>query len=381
MLVKPSALSIYIHFPWCMRKCPYCDFNSYALTSAVDRDLYIATLIRDFKQDLPKIKSRNIASIYLGGGTPSLFRSRQIEKLLNEIARDGLLKGNLEITMEVNPGTITRSQCRDLRALGINRLSVGVQSFQNVKLALLGRIYRRAQVLHTLDFVAEYFENFNLDLLFGLPRQNIRDALQDLRQALFFKPKHISWYQLTLEKGTPFYLDPPSLPSADEIWEIQQAGQKLLRQQDFIQYEVSAYSKRNYQCQHNVNYWEFGDYLGIGAGAHSKLTLPDKIIRFHKFPKPQDYLMAKEFIAATEALSAKQLPFEFMLNALRLFKPIPFSLFEEMTGIKIDTIAEKLSQAQKLGLLRLTSKHIIATSRGRNFLNDLLEIFIYTART
>lgn len=370
------CLSIYIHFPWCVRKCPYCDFNSYAVTSDVDRDFYIYNLIRDFKKDLTKIDGRKITSIYLGGGTPSLFNAQQIEKLLNVIAEHCSLKNHLEITMEANPGTLPAEECGNLCSIGINRLSVGVQSFQNAKLKALGRIYRQSQVLRTLDIVAKNFNNFNLDLLFGLPQQTIKSALDDLQQALHFKPQHLSWYQLTIEEGSQFYVKPPMLPAAERIWQIQKSGQEFLVKHGFKQYEVSAYSKTHFQCQHNLNYWEFGDYLGIGAGAHSKLTLNGKIVRFHKLAKPQEYLTAKSFIAASEILGPKQLPFEFMLNALRLFKPIPLSSFEVKTGIKISAIAEKLAAAQKLGLLRVTPKNIITTSRGHNFLNDLLEIFM-----
>jgi len=369
-------LSIYIHFPWCVRKCPYCDFNSYPLTAATNRDLYIAALIRDLQQDLPKIKDRKITSIYLGGGTPSLFVAQQIEKILNAIARHLPLAHSLEITMEINPGTVTEEECCNLRTLGINRLSVGVQSFQNVNLAALGRIYRRAQVVDTLSFVAEHFSNFNLDLLFGLPKQTVRSALNDLQLATSFSPTHLSWYQLTIEDGSQFYVQPPTLPSAERIWRIQEEGRNFLKWKKFRQYEVSAYSKKNAQCQHNLNYWLFGDYLGIGAGAHSKLTLGDKIIRFNKFSQPQEYLANPEnFVAVSATLTARQLLEEFMLNALRLYRPIPLALFQARTGLHREILADCLKRAQALGLLQVHRHALVVTERGHNFLNDLLEVF------
>lgn len=369
-------LSIYLHFPWCLRKCPYCDFNSYPLEQQDRRKEYVAALIRDFKHDLPHVQGRKIVSIYLGGGTPSLFDAQQIAKILNAVAQDCTLENNLEVTMEANPGTLTRDKCYDLHALGVNRLSLGVQSLQNKNLALLGRIYRQSQVLRTLDFVARQFKNFNVDLLFGLPHQTVKSALNDLSQTLCFKPQHISWYQLTIEEGSQFYAKPPPLPQAERIWQIQEMGQKFLHTHGFKQYEVSAYNKTGHACRHNVNYWQFGDYLGIGAGAHSKITLADKIIRFNKWSKPQDYLTKETFIAAQEILSAQQLPFEFMLNALRLYRPIPLALFKVRTGLPISAISSHLKAAKDLGLLRVAKRSIIVTHKGHNFLNDLLELFL-----
>ncbi len=368
-------LSLYIHLPWCRRKCPYCDFNSYPAPEILPEKEYIAVLIRDLKNELTKINHRNLHSIFIGGGTPSLFNATAIAELLQNIDNIIPFSQQIEITMEVNPCSITKSKLKLLRSAGINRLSIGVQSLQDDKLAAIGRIHTAKETIQAVTTAQETgFNNINLDLMYGLPNQTIADALSDLNAALALEPTHLSWYQLTLEPNTAFYRKPPALPDDDILWSMQQQGQKLINAANFKQYEVSAYAKANYCCQHNLNYWQFGDYIGIGAGAHSKITTNDQIIRIKKYRHPKTYL--DKCTEAKTAISQEDLALEFMLNALRLSAPIATELFTQRTGLPIAAIALQLNQAKDSGFLDWDQEIIITTDLGKKFLNQLLLLFM-----
>jgi putative oxygen-independent coproporphyrinogen III oxidase len=376
-----NLISLYIHFPWCLRKCPYCDFNSYVLPKAKTELLadYVSLLLIDLENEAKRTPSFNLISIYFGGGTPSLLLPNAIKKIINR-ARDLFsCAPDIEITLEANPGTINLELCKNFRDAGINRISLGVQSFSDEKLKNIGRVHDAKQAQDAVCAIKQAgFCNFNLDMMFGLPRQSIDDAVNDLRIALSFAPPHFSWYQLTLEPNTKFAAEPPILPRNEALWNIQQIGQDLLAQSGLSQYEVSAYSRPGFECQHNVNYWQYGDYLGIGAGAHGKITLANDLVnRYFKIANPKKYFQEQNvFIAGERVVASKKLPFEFMLNALRLYRPISHTLFRERTGVTIDAIANKLQQAESLGLVELQSDAVVTTVHGRNFLNDLLEIFL-----
>ncbi len=303
---KPIPLALYIHIPWCIRKCPYCDFNSHAVKEAIPEESYLQALIRDLEADLDQIPLRPIQSIFIGGGTPSLFSPDALAALLEAIAARVALARSLEVTLEANPGTVEQTRFVGFRQAGINRLSLGIQSFQPEKLKVLGRIHDDQEAVQAVMAAKQAgFENFNLDLMFGLPNQSLEDALFDLNTALSLKPTHLSWYQLTIEPNTLFYHRKPPLPADDDIWEIQHHGQALLASHGFHQYEISAYSQFGFQSRHNLNYWEFGDYLGIGAGAHAKITNPHNhtITRFWKTKHPKEYLNPdKSFLAGQQTI-------------------------------------------------------------------------------
>lgn len=378
-LILPP-LSLYIHMPWCIKKCPYCDFNSHELKSTLTEEDYIKALIQDLQQHTPTIKGRTLHSIFIGGGTPSLFSANSIEKLLNAIHTLLTFPSGLEITLEANPGAVDQQQFLGFHQAGVNRLSIGVQSFQKNKLNALGRIHSGEEAQRAVEIARRAgIDNFNIDLMFGLPEQSIQDALYDLQMAASLSPTHISWYQLNIEPHTAFYHRPPVLPHDDTIWAMQTQGQALLAENHYKQYEISAYSKEHYQCRHNNNYWEFGDYIGIGAGAHSKITNPEKktIMRCWKVKNPRDYLNPKKsFIAEEKIVPKNEIAFEFMLNALRLYKRIPIKLFNERTGLSIETILEKIKIAEENKLINFNKNTFCTTNRGKRFLNDLLEIFI-----
>lgn len=380
LLPENIPLSLYIHLPWCIQKCPYCDFNSHALKGDLPEQNYIASLLNDLQQDIPKIHQRSIRSIFFGGGTPSLFSPDSIALLLEKISKLMHFDSNIEITLEANPGTVEQQRFKNFRHAGINRLSIGIQSFQDDKLKTLGRIHDGENAKRAVTAAINAgFDNFNLDLMFGLPKQSLTDALSDLKTAIEFNPNHISWYQLTLEPNTFFYHQPPQLPEDDLIWEIQTQGQTLLRENNFIQYEVSAYAKPNQECQHNLNYWKFGDYLGIGAGAHGKLTLFDQqqILRTSKTKHPKAYLSnCNSYTDEEKIIATQEIPFEFMLNALRLSKPISWKLFSERTGLAKNIFNSQLLIAQEKELLQIEENHFYPTLLGKKYLNDLLQIFL-----
>lgn len=378
-ITKKPPLSLYVHIPWCVRKCPYCDFNSHEHRGELPETAYVTALLQEIDEHLPMIRGRPLISIFIGGGTPSLFSPSAIEQLLNGIAARLSLAKNVEISLEANPGTIDQPRFQGFRSAGVNRLSLGIQSLQNDKLKILGRIHDRDTALHAISVAKKAgFTNFNVDFMFGLPQQTCDEALSDLRDALAFEPTHVSWYQLTIEPNTVFYKKPPSLPPDDAIWEMQLAGSELLAQHDFKPYEVSAYS-RSLPCVHNRNYWEFGDYLGIGAGAHSKLTDPTmgEVTRFAKVRQPRDYLdQSKSHTVQVSVLTQQDLVFEFMLNALRLTAGVPLDLFVERTGVSLEVIAPTLQAARARTLLVESGTQLRTTDLGKRFLNDLVGMFL-----
>ena len=376
-LLPPLAL--YIHIPWCVRKCPYCDFNSHAAGPTLPEEEYVDALLADLDADLQHVHGRPLTSIFFGGGTPSLFSDRALGRLLEGVERRVAFAGDIEITLEANPGTFEQAKFKGYRSLGINRLSIGVQSFQEAKLKALGRIHNGDEAIRAADMArAAGFDNFNLDLMHGLPEQSIEDALFDLRTAIAQGPTHLSWYQLTMEPNTVFWSQPPQLPEDDLLWDIQEAGQALLAAEGYAQYEVSAYARTGRQARHNLNYWSFGDFLGIGAGAHAKLSSPDgRIVRSWKTRLPKDYLdPAKAFQAGERVLDAEELPFEFLMNVLRLSDGAPAALFEQRTGLPLASLEQARREAEARQLLQSDPQRLVATREGQLFLNDLLQHFL-----
>lgn len=372
-------LALYIHIPWCVRKCPYCDFNSHAAGPELPEEAYVDALLADLEADLPAAHGRELVSIFLGGGTPSLFSARALDRLLNGIERHLAFAPDIEITLEANPGTFEQAKFADYRRLGINRLSIGVQSFQTAQLQALGRIHDGFDAIRAAEMARRAgFDNFNLDLMHGLPGQDVAGALDDLRQAIALGSTHLSWYQLTLEPNTLFWSQPPEIPEDDLLWDIQEAGQALLAAEGFVQYETSAYARDGRRARHNLNYWTFGDFLGIGAGAHAKLSDPHgHIRRTWKTRLPKDYLdPARRFQAGERLLEAAELPFEFMMNALRLTGGVPAELFAQRTGLPLAAIAEPCAAARAAGLLENDPQLLRPTTRGQLFLNDLLQHFL-----
>ncbi len=369
------TLGLYIHFPWCVKKCPYCDFNSYHQAGVLPKAAYIQTLIEDFRQDYALVQGRKITSIFMGGGTPSLFHAEELAPLFAEILPH--CAPDIEITLEANPGTIEHGQFSDYRALGINRISLGVQSFQPEHLKKLGRIHNQADIFNAVaEIKAAGFTNFNLDLMHGLPNQSAAEALEDLKQAIALEPTHLSWYQLTIEPNTYFANYPPTLPQDDLLAEIEDQGLALLAAAGFERYEISAFARNGLRSQHNLTYWTFGDYLGIGAGAHGKISLqkPGHIIRTVKPKVPKTYLQKP--ICTQMPIPQKSLPFEFMMNALRLNQGVPRALFTEQTGLPLSTIQAPLDQAIQDNLLNAIPHLLQPSDLGYRFLNDLLTQFM-----
>ncbi|MDA8562184.1 radical SAM family heme chaperone HemW [Gammaproteobacteria bacterium] len=379
-LKETIPLSIYVHLPWCVKKCPYCDFNSHEAKNTIPEEAYIESLTKDLDQNLSTINNREIVSIFFGGGTPSLFSPKSIATILNILNNKLNLSKNTEITLEANPGTIDEKNFKGFKQAGVNRLSIGIQSLQDNKLKTLGRIHGRDSALNAINIaINSGFDNFNLDLMHGLPNQSVEDSLNDIKDALNFAPNHLSWYQLTIEPNTLFHHNPPKLPLENTLFNIQEAGKAELLKQNLNQYEVSAYSKQSYECAHNINYWEFGDYLGIGAGAHSKITDVDKqiITRHWQLKNPKDYMNPnKKNQPRQSILSTNDIIFEFMLNALRLTNGFSKSLFNERTGLSINIINDKLKQALHKKLLLENSERILTTELGKKFLNDSIGIFL-----
>jgi oxygen-independent coproporphyrinogen-3 oxidase len=372
-------LSLYIHIPWCVRKCPYCDFNSHTASPVLPEEEYVDALLADLDLDLPHVYGRELQSIFFGGGTPSLFSAQALGRLLKGVEQRIRFAHDIEITLEANPGTFEQEKFRAYRGRGINRLSIGIQSFQEAKLKALGRIHNGDEAIRAADMARQAgFDNFNLDLMHGLPDQSEDDALGDLRQAIALAPTHLSWYQLTLEPNTVFWNQPPTLPEDDILWDIQEAGQQLLADNGYAQYEVSAYAQSGRPARHNLNYWSFGDFIGIGAGAHGKLSHPDgRILRTWKTRLPKDYLNpAKAFQAGEKLLPLEELPFEFLMNALRLTNGVEAALFRERTGLSLDSLAQARRQAEQRGLLQADPSRLVATPQGQLFLNDLLQYFL-----
>ncbi len=372
-------LSLYVHIPWCIRKCPYCDFNSHRAEAELPEEEYLQQLCADLEADLQYVQGRALTSIFIGGGTPSLFSARVIGALLERIEQHIPFQPDIEITLEANPGTFEQQKFRDFRSAGINRLSIGIQSFDDDSLRRLGRVHG-SQEAHRAVATARQagFDNINLDLMHGLPNQTPAMALADLTQACEFDPSHLSWYQLTIEPNTEFYNKVPVLPDEDALWDIFSEGRALLDERGFAQYEVSAYSRPDQPSRHNLNYWEFGDYLGIGAGAHGKITLLDKqqVIRTRKTRGPNDYLHNPlPGQGAITHIDADILGGEFMLNALRLNRGFHAQQFEQTTGLSFGTMDKAIKAARAAGLLA-PDEPFRASAQGRLFLNNLLAFFI-----
>ncbi|MFA5631710.1 MAG: radical SAM family heme chaperone HemW [Porticoccaceae bacterium] len=376
-MLRLPPLSLYIHIPWCVRKCPYCDFNSHEAGQAIPEEAYIRALKHDLDNDLAFVQGRKLTSIFFGGGTPSLFSAQAIGDILDHAEQRIGFDSDIEITLEANPGTFEQEKFRGFHAAGVNRLSIGIQSFNNRHLQKLGRVHDRASAVTAAASARKAgFDNFNLDLMHGLPDQTAAEAISDLKLAIELNPTHLSWYQLTIEPNTVFYKQRPPLPDEDTLDDIQQGGHELLKKSGFFQYEISAYARENRRSVHNLNYWEFGDYLGIGAGAHGKITLPDKgeILRIAKTRKPEDYLNRESnYRASTGAVPADELPLEFFMNALRLCGGVPVEYFSERTGLDLSRVSQTWSTLMQQGLVESPQQRLSTTDKGFLFLNSVLE--------
>ncbi len=372
-------LSLYIHIPWCVRKCPYCDFNSHEARGAFPEKEYVAALVRDLELALPLIWGRKVYTVFFGGGTPSLLSGEGVAEILRQVRMLLPLDINAEITLEANPGTVEADRFAAYREAGVNRLSLGIQSFNDAHLQALGRIHSADEAKRAIETAQRHFDNINLDLMYALPQQTLDEALQDVQAALQFKPQHLSCYHLTLEPNTLFYCNPPPLPDDDASSDMQQSVEALLAAHGYEHYETSAFAQPKRRARHNLNYWQFGDYLGIGAGAHSKLSFHDKVIRQMRYKQPQAYLEAVargEPVQEGHEVSHNDLAFEFMMNALRLNEGFDSMLFTERTSLPLLSIRRELEEAEGRGLLLQDHKKIAPTESGRHFLNDLLQIFL-----
>lgn len=374
---KLPPLSLYIHIPWCVQKCPYCDFNSHALKGEVPHDDYVAHLLADLDADLHLAAGRSVGTIFIGGGTPSLLSSEAMQNLLDGVRARLPLDASAEITMEANPGTVEADRFSGYQRAGVNRISIGVQSFDAQKLERLGRIHGPEEAKRAAHLATGLnLRSFNLDLMHGLPDQTLEEALDDLRQAIALNPPHLSWYQLTIEPNTMYASRPPTLPDDDALWDIFEQGDQLLTAAGYQQYETSAYAKPGYQCQHNLNYWRFGDYLGIGCGAHGKLTQPDgQILRTVKTKHPRGYMQGR-YMDKQHPVETEDLPFEFFMNRFRLLEAAPREEFGLYTGLDESVIRAQLDEAISEEYLLETETHWQITRKGKLFLNSLLELFL-----
>ena len=381
-LTNSPPLSLYIHIPWCVKKCPYCDFNSHESRNhngEIPEYAYVDALIADLELATPKVWGRKIKSVFFGGGTPSLFSAQSIDRILSHVRMLTPLEFDAEITLEANPGTIDTANFLGYKQAGVNRLSLGIQSFNNDYLKALGRIHDSEQAFQAITLALNTFEQVNCDIMYGLPNQSLKDAVQDAKTAVQLNPAHLSFYHLTLEPNTPFYRTPPSLPDDDTSCDMQIEIEALLAHHGYEHYETSAFAKKGKPAKHNLNYWQFGDYLGIGAGAHSKLSYHDKITREvrHKHPKAymekalQGNAVEREWIIPKDELG-----FEFMMNALRLIEGVPIDLFQQRTGLNIHSLENALKKAQDKGLLVIKQGNMRPTLLGQRFLNELLELFL-----
>lgn len=376
-------LSLYVHIPWCVQKCPYCDFNSHTQKGVIPERRYIEALLDDLRQDLarfPELKKRQLESIFIGGGTPSLISPAQISHLLKGIKAELTFKESIEISMEANPGTVEANNFIEFRRAGITRISIGIQSFDDDKLERLGRIHNAEEAKWAAKLARQAeFSSFNLDLMHGLPNQTQQEALNDLKQAIAINPPHLSWYQLTIEPNTPYYSKPPILPNDDALWDIFEQGQQLLMQAGYVQYEISAYSKKGFQCQHNLNYWRFGDYLGIGCGAHGKVTCKDRsVFRTIKVKHPRGYLESNTpYIFELARVNINELAFEFFMNRFRLRELCLKTDFTAFTHLSLGSIETSIQDAIGKGFLFETDNYWQVTEKGYLFLNDLVALFIF----
>jgi len=379
--LRNPPLSLYIHIPWCVQKCPYCDFNSHGLKSDLPEKEYVAHLLDDLAIDAKRVGNRQVETIFIGGGTPSLFSADAMAAILEGVKARVNLAPNAEITMEANPGTVEAGKFAGFYQAGVNRISVGIQSFQPHHLKVLGRIHNELQAENAVKQAhSAGLPTFNLDLMHGLPEQSVENAMGDLQQGIALNPYHLSWYQLTIEPNTPFYSRPPALPDDDILWEIQQRGHEILEAAGYHQYEISGYAKHGHQCQHNLNYWRFGDYLGIGCGAHGKITDTKKgtIHRTVKVKHPRGYMeISRPYLDTQTQVAEDDLPFEFFMNRFRLVEPCPIDDFSSFTGLTLPKdVDTALADAQQQGLLRLSPSHWQVTDKGRRYLNSLLSCFV-----
>ena len=384
-LTALPPLALYIHFPWCEKKCPYCDFNSHqikdgATKAGFNEDRYINALIADLETEIANTWGRQVHSIFIGGGTPSLLSAEGMDRLLCAVRARVNLEPDAEITMEANPGSIEADKFAGFAKAGINRVSIGVQSFQDEQLKALGRIHNGEEARRAIEIAMKHFKSVNLDLMYGLPNQTLDAAKADLETALSFKTPHLSFYNLTLEPNTYFANFPPKLPSDDEVDAIFEQNLDMLAKAGYKRYEISAYAQKNQECKHNLNYWRFGDYIGIGAGAHGKISYPDRITRQVRERHPETYMQAIEIkgnaLIETKEIEPKDLPFEFMLNALRLSDGVATNTFSERTGLPLSVISKSLGEASKKGLLVEDPSKLKATDQGLRYLNNLQELFL-----
>ncbi|MCW5197083.1 radical SAM family heme chaperone HemW [Buchnera aphidicola] len=377
MSILLPDLSLYIHIPWCKKKCPYCDFHSYQSKNSIPELQYIQSLIQDLKNDIHLINNRSIKSIFIGGGTPNLINYKYIKYLLHNIKNIVSLNSNSEITIEINPDLITIHTIRKYIQLGINRISIGIQSFNNKLLKSIGREHSAETAINILNQIKKKKINFNIDLMYGLPQQTLQECLYDLKTAILMKPNHISWYQLNIEKNTIFYSKKIHLPNENTIWNMYNQGNKLLTQSKYIRYEISSYSQKKYQCQHNLNYWKFQDYIGIGCGAHGKITTKNKnIIRTIKKYKINDYINSNQYIQKKYKILDKNKPLEYFMNIFRLFQPIKRKYFTLYTGLNKCYIKNEINTLIKKKYIVQTKKFWYTLPKGKIFLNNLLEYFI-----
>ena len=374
-IAELPPLALYVHLPWCVRKCPYCDFNSHERGGALPEREYVGALVADLEGLLPSIWGRRIVSIFLGGGTPSLFSPESIDRLLSEVRARLPVEPDAEITLEANPGTVEAGRFRGYREAGVNRLSLGVQSFDDAMLAALGRIHSADEARLAIETAQANFENVNLDLMYGLPGQSIAAARSEFEEAIRFQTPHVSAYQLTIEPNTVFYRHPPRLPEHDACADMQLAAEEALGAAGFGHYEISAFARPGRRCRHNLNYWEFGDYLGIGAGAHGKISFADRVTRHERARQPLEYLKRNSFVEHRE-VPPRELPFEFMLNALRLVGGFPAELFSARTGLPFTMIDKELHAAEAKGLIERDLRRIRPTERGQRFLSELTALFL-----
>ncbi len=372
-------LSLYIHVPWCMRKCPYCDFNSHEARGDIPQAAYVDALIADLDQALPLIWGRRVYTIFFGGGTPSLLSAEAIDSVLSAVRARVPLAVDAEVTLEANPGTFEAERFAGYHRAGINRLSVGIQSFNPRHLKALGRIHDEGQAVRAVEIAREQFPNFNLDLMYALPQQTLAEACADVERALSYAPPHLSIYHLTIEPNTYFHSHPPVVPDNDAAAEMQDGIESLMASAGYEHYETSAYARPGRQSRHNLNYWRFGDYVGIGAGAHSKISFPSRILRQARYRQPGEYMaraLEGKPVQVENDVPASEIPVEFMMNALRLTEGFALALFEERSGMPLVSVLKGLDEAERRGFIVRDHQHATPTELGRRFLNDLLQIFM-----
>ncbi len=377
-LAALPPLSLYVHIPWCVRKCPYCDFNSHEARGELPEQQYAQALMADLERALPSVWGRRVHTVFFGGGTPSLLSAKILDEILSGIRARVPVDPDAEVTLEANPGTFEVDKFAAFRRLGINRLSIGVQSFNARHLKALGRIHDDQEARRAIEIARTHFDNVNLDLMYALPEQSLLEAEADIAAAIEFAPQHISAYHLTIEPNTFFHRYPPPLPEEHLAADMQETIESLLAEHGYVHYETSAFARPGYQSRHNTNYWQFGDYLGIGAGAHSKISFADRIVRQMRWKQPREYLdrVADQPVQQENSVTSAELPVEFMMNALRLTHGFPARLFEERTGLPLLTVRRELDEAERLGLITRTHTEVSPTVRGQRFLNDLLELFL-----